>query len=247
MAEETKTTSTRGRKPKAKVEETKTEVKDSTDIELESKDNNDMIAKLMAQMAELQKQVEDSKKEKTDLETLVDALKSNTNQSSSNNLPKKVKIVSLIPNTYSLTTEPNGQGTQYVFEDIGNLITMNTSDLEKILSIPMYRKQAEKGMFYILDKDIIEDQGLTEAYENICDEDMLLRVMNLTDDSCVDVFCGLSKDMQDSLATKMAESINNGKRLDRNRLADISMRTDIDIEEMAKTLKKTLRKPKDEE
>ena len=80
MAEETKTTSTRGRKPKAQVEETKTEVKDSTDIELESKDNNDMIAKLMAQMTELQKQVEDSKKEKTDLETLVDALKSNTNK-----------------------------------------------------------------------------------------------------------------------------------------------------------------------
>ena len=38
MAEETKTTSTRGRKPKSKVEEVKIE-KDAIDLELEQKDD----------------------------------------------------------------------------------------------------------------------------------------------------------------------------------------------------------------
>lgn len=64
MAEETKTTSTRGRKPKAKVEEGKIE-KDAIDLELEQKDDqSELIKQLMAQieaqnkaMAELQSKV----------------------------------------------------------------------------------------------------------------------------------------------------------------------------------------------
>ena len=50
MAEETKTTSTRGRKPKAQVEEPKVE-KDAIDLELEQKDDqSELIKQLMAQI-----------------------------------------------------------------------------------------------------------------------------------------------------------------------------------------------------
>ena len=50
MAEETKTTSTRGRKPKVQVEEPKVE-KDAIDLELEQKnDQSELIKQLMAQI-----------------------------------------------------------------------------------------------------------------------------------------------------------------------------------------------------
>ncbi len=149
--------------------------------------------------------------------------------------------MSLIPNRYNLTTEKDGHGKQFAFEDFGDIITMKTTELEDILSIQAYREQAEKGYFYILDKDIVDDQELTEYYEKISNKEALDRVMHLESDECVDIFVNLDKEMQDSIASKMAEMINDGIKLDRNKLADISMRTDIDIEKIANSFKSAKR------
>lgn len=206
-------------------------------------DDKEMIKKLMAQMKEQEKQmkalqtkVNNANKEKTDLEKLVDALKEN-GVNENKNLPKKVKIISLIPNVYNLTTQPNGKGRAYTFKNIGDMVTMKTADLEDILSIPSYREQAEKGYFYILDENIVADQDLTDEYNEICNEDMVNKVCVLDNDDCVDMFCNMGENMRNSIATKIAENINDGMRIDRNRLADIQLRTDIDIEKIAKVLK----------
>lgn len=235
MAEETKTTSTRGRKPKPKVEET---------VATKQNDMAQMMAQMQEQILALQKQlhestkkVEKTDKEKSDLQQLVEALKSNEN-TETKNLPKKVKVISLVPHIYNLTTQENGKGKTFTFEKFGQMITMKTSELEEILSIQAYRNQAEQGYFYILDKDIVEDQDLTEAYEHISNKEAVEHVMNLDSDECVDIFCGLNKDMQESLAAQIAENMAKGARLDRNRIADISMRTDIDIEKIAEQFSK---------
>ena len=229
MAEETKTTSTRGRKPKPKVEETVIEQNDMTQMMAKMQEQ---ILALQKQLAESTEKVEKTDKEKSDLQQLVEALKSNEN-TETKNLPKKVKVISLVPNIYNLTTQENGKGKAFTFKEFGQMITMKTSELEEILSIQAYRNQAEQGYFYILDKDIVEDQDLTEAYEHISNKEAIEHVMNLDSDECVDIFCGLNKDMQESLAAKIAENMAKGARLDRNRIADISMRTDIDIEKIA--------------
>lgn len=236
MAEETKTT--RGRKPKTQVD---------NNIDNNEVDMAKMIAEMQLQMEQMRKQLEESKsqaessnKEKTELQQLVEALQSNS--SNDKPLPKKVKVMSLITNKYNLTTEPNGQGKQFTFDEFGDVVTMKTTELEEILSIQKQRTQAEEGWFYILDKDIVEDQELTDSYENISNKETLEHVIKLDSDNCVDIFCGLGKEMQDSLATKMAELILDGVRLDRNRISDISMRADIDIEEIAKSIERT--KPK---
>ena len=229
MAEETKTTSTRGRKPKPKVEETVIEQNDMTQMMAKMQEQ---ILALQKQLAESTEKVEKTDKEKSDLQQLVEALKSNEN-TETKNLPKKVKVISLVPNIYNLTTQENGKGKAFTFKEFGQMITMKTSELEEILSIQAYRNQAEQGYFYILDKDIVEDQDLTEAYEHISNKEAIEHVMNLDSDECVDIFCGLNKNMQESLAAQIAENMAKGARLDRNRIADISMRTDIDIEKIA--------------
>lgn len=234
MAEEIKTTSTRGRKPKPKVEETVVEQSDMAQMMAKMQEQ---ILALQKQLAESTEKVEKTDKEKSDLQQLVEALKSNEN-TETKNLPKKVKVISLVPNIYNLTTQENGKGKAFTFKEFGQMITMKTSELEEILSIQAYRNQAEQGYFYILDKDIVEDQDLTEAYEHISNKEAIEHVMNLDSDECVDIFCGLNKDMQESLAAQIAENMAKGARLDRNRIADISMRTDIDIEKIAEQFSK---------
>ena len=234
MAEETKTTSTRGRKPKPKVEETVIEQNDMAKMMAQMQEQ---ILALQKQLAESTEKVEKTDKEKSDLQQLVEALKYNEN-TETKNLPKKVKVISLVPNIYNLTTQEDGKGKAFTFKEFGQMITMKTSELEEILSIQAYRNQAEQGYFYILDKDIVEDQDLTEAYEHISNKEAIEHVMNLDSDECVDIFCGLNKDMQESLAAQIAENMAKGARLDRNRIADISMRTDIDIEKIAEQFSK---------
>lgn len=238
MTEETKTTAKKGRPPKTKSIDTTT-----NDNKKTVENSDDIIAKLMAQMeeqskamAELQKQVNDANKEKTDLQDLVDVLK-DKNTNTEKDLPKKVKVVNLLANTLNLSTMPMGMGKVFNFEKFGSMVTMKTSDLEDILSIPAYRRQAEEGLFYICDSNIVDDQDLTEEYKKIYDKNTIEYIVGLTDDACVDMFVGLNDEMKDSLSTKMAEDIINGKSLDRNRLAEIQMRTTIDIEQMAKDLK----------
>lgn len=236
MAETTKTTtSTRGRKPKAKVEET------IQSIDTENKNTADMIIQMQKQMEELQKQLLASQKkvdsisqEKTDLQTLVETLKGGVSQN--NMLPKKVKVMSLVPNKYNLCTQERGRGRIYTFLEFGDIVTMKTSELEEILSIQKQRKQAEQGYFYILDKDIVADQDLEDVYETINTKEIMEHVFRLDNDDCVEVFCGLDKNLQESVATQIAEMLNSGVKLDRNKIADIAFKTDIDIEEIAKRL-----------
>ena len=220
-------------RPKKSVE---TVVEKETTVVEEKKDNNEeLIKQLMEQVASLTKQVESAKNEKSDLQQLVDVLKSN--QSAKENLPTKVKVISLLENQLNLSTQPNGSGKIYTFSKLGDSKVIRMQDLEDILSIVQYREQAEKGYFYICNADVVEEFGLTEEYENIVNDKILADVETLKSDNAVDVFIGLSKTVQNSLARKMAESIADGARLDRNKLEDIRLATDVDIEKMANEFK----------
>lgn len=235
MAETKTTTSTRGRKPKAetvdinKELETKEEVKvkntnvvsqdEFNKVQKEKDDLATMLAQLQAQMIQLQSQVGGTQKKVND------------------NLPNKVKVVNLLSQTLNLSTEPMGGGKVFTFEGFGDMVTMKTSHLEDILSIPVYRKEAEQMFFYICSPEIVEDQDLTDSYESRITEETVRFITSLQDDKCVDMFVGLSKGLQDSISTKIAEDMAKGIDYDRNRLADIQMRTEIDIQDMAKTFK----------
>lgn len=223
----------------------------TVDVKVENNSNDELIKQLMEQVANLTKQVEDAKKqadsannEKSDLQQLVDALQSN--QRPIDKLPTKVKVISLLENQLNLSTQPSGQGKVYSFTKLGDAKVIRMQDLEEILSIAQYRDQAEKGYYYICNADVIEEFGLTEEYEHIFNDKVLADVETLKSDNAVDIFVGLNKTVQDSLARKMAENIVNGARLDRNKLEDIRLATDIDIEKMANDFKEFKEKNKGE-
>lgn len=213
-----------GRPKKSTTKATATEVEEVVVETKETKENNSdaIIAELMRQVQSLTEKLNEKEKEQSKVETV------------SKTLPTKVKVISLIPNQYNLSTMEGGSGKVFSFPKMGSTVIMRTSELEDVLSVSKYREQAENGYFYICDSDVVEELGLD--YSNICDDKMMKDIISLKDDNSVNLFCGLSNEVKQSVATKMAEDLADGKRLDRNRLHDIKKLTDIDIEKKSEEL-----------
>lgn len=90
-------------------------VKTTTDnkIEVEAEKDNDMLAKLIEQMNQMQAQIEKLNKEKTSAEELVKELKKNNHQEDDNEELKvddDIPVISQCVGTLSLSTDGKGGG-----------------------------------------------------------------------------------------------------------------------------------------
>ena len=234
MAEETKTTSTRGRKLKPKVEEVKTE-KDAIDLELEQKDDqSELIKQLMAQ-------IEAQNKAMAELQSKVGTQPTIMVQKENNLGGKKIKCINLMHGVVNIATEPDGNGRVYTFEKYGDYKMIKFDDLSDIVS--SYPYTMEHGLIYICDRNAVEELGLTEEYEKLYTKEIMDRVLYLREQFDVDVFLGMEKNMQESTAMETAKLMNLNERMDYNYLREIKERTGIDIEQIAKDLKENERKP----
>lgn len=207
-----------------------------------------MLEQLQKQMAQMQKELEETKKEKEeatsqnlDLQVLIEALKNGNGNNA--NLPNYVTVVSLVPNIYNLSTEEKGRGNCYSFSDIGDTKIISLNNMQSIMGISKYRKQAEDGFFYILEDEVNEYFRINITSNDV---DNIKAVMELSSDDSVDKFVSLDSSLQIALADRMALDIKNGKKLDRNKLGEILDKTGIDIEEKAKNLKKIMSKKEEQ-
>jgi uncharacterized protein (UPF0262 family) len=72
-------------------------------------DQSELIKSLMEQVASLTETVKKQETEKTDMKALIDALKSNSGEPvKKKDIPNKVKVISLVPNQYNLSTQEDG-------------------------------------------------------------------------------------------------------------------------------------------
>jgi hypothetical protein len=212
-------------------------------VEEKKVDNSqeELIKKLMAQleeqnakMAEMQKQIENNKSQ-----TVV------VNNDNNSIRGKKVKVVNLMQNTLNLSTEPNGGGRIFTFNKYGDSKLIKFDDLADIVS--SYPYTMENGLAYICDKEVVEELGLTDEYTKLFDKERMDKVVWLREESDLDLFLGMDKNLQESAAKRIAELINANERMDYNYLRTIKEKTGIDIEEIAKELKDLQRKPNDDE
>ena len=234
MAEETKTTSTRGRKPKSKIEEVKIE-KDAIDLELEQKnDQSELIKQLMAQ-------IEAQNKAMAELQSKVNTQPTIMVQKESNLGGKKIKCINLMHSVVNISTEPDGLGRVYTFEKYGDYKMIKFDDLSDIVS--SYPYTMENGLIYISDREAVEELGLSEEYDKLYTKERMDRVVYLREQSDVDIFLGMEKNMQESTAMEIAKLMNLNERMDYNYLREIKEKTGIDIEQIAKDLKENERKP----
>ena len=209
--------------------------------EIKIEDNqSELIKKLMAQlaeqsakMAEMQSQINSQKQPTTIIQ------QSNTMSS------KKVKVINLMHNPLNISTEPNGRGRVYTFRDYGDSKLIKYDDLVEIIS--SYPNTMESGVAYICDKEAVESLGLAEEYEHLFDKKTMDRITWLKEETDLELFLGMDRNLQESTAVEIAKLLNANERIDYNYLRIIKDKTGIDIEEIAKNLKDMGKKPTDED
>ena len=224
----------RGRPPKSatapkKVEEKKTE----------NNSQDELIKQLMAQ-------IEEQNKKMAEMQSQINNQPQTTIIQQNNGMSgKKVKVVNLMHNPLNISTEPNGMGRVFTFREYGDTRLIKYDDLADIVAA--YPNTMEGGLAYICDKDVVESLGLSEEYEKLFDKATMDKVVKLREESDLELFLGMNKNLQESTARKIAERINANERVDYNYINTIKEKTGIDIEDIAKNLKDFNRKPEDEE
>ena len=231
---ETKTISTRGRKPKTQVESENIK-KDTVDLGLEQpNDQAELIKQLMAQIEAQNKTMAEMQEKINNQSTVVI-------QKEGNMGGKKIKCINLMHGVVNISTEPDGQGRLYMFEKYGDYKMIKFDDLSDIVS--SYPYTMEHGLIYICDRDVVEELGLSDEYEHLYTKEIMDRLVYLREQSDVDIFLGMEKNMQESTAMEIANLLNANERMDYNFLREIKNKTGIDIEKIANDLKENERKP----
>lgn len=164
MAEETKKTSTRGRKPKEVVE-------NKEEVKVEEKDNG--MVDILAQMKAMQEQIEKLSKEKSVAEDLVKALQSNNKQEDESglNADTDITVISQCVGELTLSTEGLGRGTRYSFLNFGEVQDIPFGDLRDI--VKNNKSFAQNGLFYIVNDEVVSKLRLKQYYNRmISNEDM---------------------------------------------------------------------------
>lgn len=224
----------RGRQTKKTTE---TSVKTKTEENVNNQD--ELIKKLMAQIEEQNKKMAEMQSQIANAQTSTTIIQQSNGFNS-----KKIKVINLMHNPLNISTEPNGRGRVYTFKNYGDTKLIKYDDLVEIIS--SYPNTMEKGCAYICDKEAVESLGLSEEYKNLFDKETMDKIVWLREETDLDLFLGMDRNLQESMALEIAKLLNANEKIDYNYLREIKNKTDIDIEEIADNLKDTNRKPTDE-
>jgi hypothetical protein len=201
---------------------------DSNELQKAQKENKqmlDIINELKSQVDSLKKEVEKAN-EKKDVDSEYYKKSYATN---------KIKCINLMHNMLNVSTEPDGQGRVYSFDNYGSYKMIPFDQLADIVS--SYPYTMEHGLLYICDKKIVDILGLTDDYKNIYTKDVIDKMIYLRRESDVDIFIGMEDNLRRSTAVEIAKLYNSNEKFDYNSLRRIKDETGIDIEDIAKNLK----------
>lgn len=184
------------------------------------------VEELLKQIKELKQQIADVSDKKT-------------NTSSTNVSDRKVKVISLIPNQASLTTEQGG-GKQYTWNGYGSSRKIRFDDLEALVNtckeIAIATQHTaeplsffERGEFYICDADVVTELGLEDYYDNILDKSKIDKIVELKDDVSIELFKGANTATKERICTIIRDKIISGVEYDKNRISEIKEISGIDI------------------
>ena len=177
----------RGQKKAVENTETVENIIDATDIELESKNDKDVIKKLMEQMATLQKQVESQNKEKSDLQQLVEALKSDKSTDTEDiQDSEEIVVISQFVGTLSLFTEGNGMGYEYKFDKFGDIQDIPYRDLKDI--VRNNRTFAQNGLFYIANNKVVDRLRLKAYYKRLISNEDMINIFNKKPNEIIEIY-----------------------------------------------------------
>lgn len=200
--------STRGRK---KAEPKVEKLDDNNELEQVKKEKDElakMLKKMQAQMESLQNQFNAQNSDNNNIVV-----------TQSDNITRTVKVISLVPNTYNLTTQPNGRGKLYTFNKFGDSLNIRFTDMQDILNI--YGQQFESGMAILTNKKDYDDLAIGYLWDSVISKDKLDRLLELKDEESIDVILNMDKDTQERIARIIAQKIFDGVNYNYNVIRDL--------------------------
>lgn len=212
MAEEVKkTTSTRGRK----------KIEPKVEINIEKDIQEDELAKAKAENSALAKMLEQMQKQMAQMQAQINSQSNGTSVviKSNEDITRTVKVVSLVPNVYNLSTQPNGRGRVYTFEKFGDSLNIRFSDMQDILNI--YGNQFEKGYAILTNKKDYDDLSIGAIYGTVLTQDQLEDIVLLKNENAVDIILDMDENMQENVTMIIAEKIVDGVQYDFNRIKEL--------------------------
>lgn len=200
--------STRGRK---KAEPKVEKLDDNNELEQVKKEKDElakMLKKMQAQMESLQNQFNAQNSDNNNIVV-----------TQSDNITRTVKVISLVPNTYNLTTQPNGRGKLYTFNKFGDSLNIRFTDMQDILNI--YGQQFESGMAILTNKKDYDDLAIGYLWDSVISKDKLDKLLELKDEESIDAILNMDKDTQERIARIIAQKIFDGVNYNYNVIRDL--------------------------
>lgn len=222
----------RGRKPNTakKVEDEKTveveKVVSTEDVLAEAKAENKALQEQLAQMKDMMAQLQLQINSQSQIAQPQVVIQQQSNAT------RTVKVISLIDNTYIMSTKPLGQGTVYRFDKYGDFKNVKFQDLQDILAINS--KQFENGMAVLASKEDYDDLQIGYMYDMVLDKDRMDDVIKLQSDADVDIILGMAKEMQEKVYSIIAGKIADGVSYDFNKIKRLEKEGTGDIQEFIK-------------
>ena len=216
-----------------KKENTSRSVKRRTAVQ-KGEDIMDLEFEVNENKIDLEAELENAKKEKESMnETLIalqkqlNELQNKLNEKEDNNgsqvvikqngdLTRTIKVISLLPNVYNLSTQPLGKGKLYQFKSFGDSHMIKFGDMQDILAL--YLNQFEKGYAVLTNKQDYEDLGIGYIFDEVMSKEKVEKLVKLENQNAVDAILNMEEDMQDKIIGIIANKIADGYSYDYNRI-----------------------------
>lgn len=200
-----------GRPKKTDVTEKSTTTKKTATTNVDN-DIQEQLKALQEQLAKLQAENEVLKSESKGTSNNIieeDELTSDTD----------ITVISQVVGTLTLSTEGNGIGTVYNFEQFGEAQDIPFGDLRDIVkNKPNFAKE---GVYYICNPQAVKKLRLNHQYENIIDKNTFANLFNMDAKTVVSLYQSAPRLQQEQIIGLIEEKIEKKQDVDGNILIQI--------------------------
>lgn len=172
---------------------------------------------------ELLKKFEELQKQLTELKAENDALKDNTqvedNDKEELTSDTDITVISQTVGKLVISTEGNGIGTVYRFEEFGEVQDIPFGDLKDIVkNKPRFAKE---GAYFICNPQAVKKLRLGNQYKNLIDDKTFVNLFDKDAKTIVALYESAPKMQQEQVVSLIQDRLDNGLEVDGNVLIKI--------------------------
>lgn len=173
---------------------------------------------------ELIKKLEEMQKQLAKLEAENQKLKSSHEEAEEDDVEEingdtEITVISQTIGSLTISTEGNGIGTVYHFDNFGDIQDIPFSDLKDIVrNKPRFAKE---GIYYIANEEAIKKLRLTKDYENIISNKLFEHLLDEKSDVIIKAYEKAPKLQKEQIIGMIEERLANKQDVDGNVLVKI--------------------------